>query len=62
MRKQPMVCDRDEKERDTYCGILPSRAPLANPYVPFQQYNPPTYPAKKGVAVSYTHLTLPTKA
>ena len=49
MRKQPMVCDRDEKGQNTYCGILPSRAPLANPYVPFQQYNPPTYPAKKGV-------------
>lgn len=31
------------------CGELPSRAPLANPYVPYQMPNPPTYPAKKGV-------------
>ena len=30
-------------------GILPSSAPLANPYVPFQRNNPRTYPAKKGV-------------
>lgn len=30
-------------------GILPACAPLANPFVPFQQDNPPTYPAKKGV-------------
>lgn len=31
------------------CGVLPANAPLANPYVPFQQNNPPTYPAKQGV-------------
>lgn len=30
-------------------GVLPACAPLANPYVPFQQNNPQTYPAKKGV-------------
>ena len=30
-------------------GRLPACAPLANPFVPFQQNNPQTYPAKKGV-------------
>lgn len=30
-------------------GMLPSCAPLANPYVPMQPDNPKTYPAKKGV-------------
>ena len=30
-------------------GRLPSAAPLANPYVPFQQENPPKYEAKKGI-------------
>lgn len=30
-------------------GMLPSCAPLANPYVPMQPNNPATYPAKKGV-------------
>ena len=31
------------------CGILPAAAPLANPYVPFQQYDPNTYGAKTGL-------------
>ena len=31
------------------CGILPARAPLANPYVPFQPKNPEQYPAKTGL-------------
>ena len=30
-------------------GRLPATAPLANPYVPFQQDNPPVYEAKKGI-------------
>lgn len=30
-------------------GRLPSLAPLANPYVPFQLENPPKYEAKKGL-------------
>lgn len=30
-------------------GVLPACAPLANPYVPYQEKNPPTYPAKNGV-------------
>ena len=30
-------------------GRLPSMAPLANPYVPFQLENPPKYEAKKAI-------------
>ena len=30
-------------------GRLPTMAPLANPYVPFQEENPPVYEAKKGI-------------
>ena len=30
-------------------GRLPASAPLANPYVPFQNENPPVYEAKKGI-------------
>lgn len=30
-------------------GRLPSMAPLANPYVPFQLENPPVYEARKGI-------------
>lgn len=36
------------KERDTL-GRLPQYAPLANPYVPFQQSDPATYTAKRGI-------------
>lgn len=32
-----------------YLGRLPAMAPLANPYVPFQNENPPKYEAKKGL-------------
>ena len=42
-------------------GNLPACAPLANPYVPFQQNNPQTYPAKKGVVrgTLFSGLDLP---
>ena len=30
-------------------GVLPPSAPLANPYVPFQRDNPPTYEPRNGV-------------
>ena len=30
-------------------GYLPSMAPLANPYVPFQLANPPKYEPRKGL-------------
>jgi spore coat protein JB len=41
----------DTKKYDKSCreGFLPSSAPLANPYVPFQVENPPKYEAAKGM-------------
>ena len=30
-------------------GRLPAVAPLANPYVPFQNENPPVYESRKGI-------------
>ncbi len=33
----------------TCCGFLPAKAPLANPYVPFQPSNPPRYEARRGL-------------
>ncbi len=53
MRMQPMrdLTPRERKNTagDDATGILPSNAPLANPFVPFQRNNPRTYPAKQGV-------------
>ena len=42
-------------------GRLPSIAPLANPYVPFQLENPPKYDARKGIirGTLYPGLDLP---
>lgn len=37
------------KQEDGTLGRLPSMAPLANPYVPFQMDNPPTYEARKAI-------------
>ena len=37
------------EKHDYRMGILPERAYLANPYVPVQKNNPPTYPARQGV-------------
>lgn len=44
-------------------GILPQKAPLANPYVPFQQDDPETYEAPKGLirGTIYPGLDLPFK-
>ena len=57
-------CDISERPRDSYDsrerssqqeesqwreGVLPPCAPLANPYVPFQRNNPPTYEPRHGV-------------
>ncbi len=36
-------------EQMTYEGNLPARAPLANPYVPFQSENAPKYEARKAL-------------
>ncbi len=43
------------------CGILPGMAPLASPYVPFQQNNPEKYPADRGLirGTLYPGLDLP---
>lgn len=38
----------ERNERDAL-GRLPQYAPLANPYVPFQQTGAATYPAKRGI-------------
>ena len=38
------------KNEDAYrYGRLPAAAPLANPYVPFQEENPPIYETRKGL-------------
>lgn len=37
------------RQEDSGLGYLPAKAPLANPYVPFQSSNPPTYEARKGI-------------
>ena len=49
--------------RDGYMGHLPAKAPLANPYVPFQQDNPARYEARTGLirGTIYPGLDLPFK-
>lgn len=40
------------KDKNAQCGcegMLPSMAPLANPYVPFQMENPPKYEPRKAL-------------
>lgn len=37
------------RTREGGMGSLPAQAPLANPYVPAQQVNPPKYEARKGL-------------
>lgn len=46
-RTQPMRTDTERLSDGV--GSLPANAPLANPFVPFQQNKPTTYPAKEGV-------------
>ena len=41
--------DKKYNDRDGFEGKLPARAPLANPYVPFQQEHPPKYDARKAL-------------
>jgi len=38
-----------ELSQNEMLGYLPQMAPLANPYVPFQQNNPKQYTAKRGL-------------
>ena len=55
--------DRKMRSRETYEGMLPAAAPLANPYVPFQLEDPPKYEAKKALirGTLYPGLDLPFK-
>lgn len=41
--------DKNRNDRDGYEGRLPDSAPLANPYVPFQQEDAPKYDARRGL-------------
>ena len=36
-------------QQECACGRMPSMAPLANPYVPFQLENPPKYEPRRGL-------------
>ena len=51
----------DERENQSGWGVLPSPAPLASPYVPYQQSAPERYPAKRGLirGTLYPGLDLP---
>lgn len=53
--------DLRERKRDGKLGHLPARAPLANPYVPFQLDDPPKYEARKALirGTLYPGLDLP---
>ena len=44
-----------------YMGMLPAQAPLANPYVPYQETDPPKYEARKALirGTLYPGLDLP---
>ena len=50
-------------KRDGRLGRLPEKAPLANPYVPFQTEDPPKYEARKALVrgTLYPGLDLPFK-
>ena len=52
---------RKSEQMSCKMGKLPSKAPLANPYVPFQMENPARYEARKGLirGTLYPGLDLP---
>ena len=52
---------RKSEQMNCKMGKLPSKAPLANPYVPFQMENPARYEARKGLirGTLYPGLDLP---
>lgn len=57
-----MNCSSDRCKMESFrTGELPECAPLANPFVPFQRNNPPTYTAQKGIVrgTMYPGLDLP---
>ena len=51
----------NQNRHDGALGRMPSMAPLANPYVPFQLEDPPKYEARKGLVrgTLYPGLDLP---
>ena len=53
--------DRKTTCREGCNGVLPASAPLANPFVPFQQENPPRYEPEKAFirGTAYPGLDLP---
>ena len=53
--------DRRNNCREGCNGMLPASAPLANPYVPFQEKNPPQYEQGKAFirGTAYPGLDLP---
>lgn len=55
--------DRNRNRRQGMNGRLPAEAPLANPYVPIQEENPPQYEARKALVrgTLYPGLDLPFK-
>jgi spore coat protein JB len=55
-----VLCAMNDDRRG-YEGSLPSNAPLANAFVPFQKENPPMYEARKGLirGTMYPGLDLP---
>ena len=54
---------RKQQDRSYREGRLPAMAPLVNPYVPFQQENPPRYEARKALVrgTLFPGLDLPFK-
>ena len=59
--KEVFVLEMKNKAQDPRCGHLPSPAPLANAYVPFQPEGPQRYEARKGFirGTLFTGLDLP---
>ena len=55
--------ERMRQRREYKYGRLPAEAPLANPYVPFQNENPPKYEARKALVrgTLFPGLDLPFK-
>ena len=53
--------EHNNSVRNGSYGILPTTAPLANPFVPFQDVNAPRYEARKGLirGTLYPGLDLP---
>ena len=49
IEQEECILDRRQMDNMGGEGRLPARAPLANPYVPFQEENPPKYETRKGL-------------